>query len=111
MRFAGIVFTTVRKFLSIITSISSCEKAWGYLANTIAVYDEIVLNFAVFLENFVIGSFFRAADKDEKKKHIPIVDRTPVEPPPVIVAIVGPSKVSLIKNFFLYTIGTINTKN
>uniref|UniRef100_A0A0R3RRL0 Bms1-type G domain-containing protein n=1 Tax=Elaeophora elaphi TaxID=1147741 RepID=A0A0R3RRL0_9BILA len=35
----------------------------------------------------------RAADKDEKKKHIPLVDRTPVEPPPVIVAIVGPSKV------------------
>ncbi|CAG9538438.1 unnamed protein product [Cercopithifilaria johnstoni] len=35
----------------------------------------------------------RAADKDEKKKHIPVVDRTPVEPPPIIVAIVGPSKV------------------
>ncbi|KAL3985377.1 hypothetical protein ACH3XW_38380 [Acanthocheilonema viteae] len=35
----------------------------------------------------------RAADKDEKKKHIPVVDRTPVDPPPVIVAIVGPSKV------------------
>uniref|UniRef100_A0A0N4UXP8 Bms1-type G domain-containing protein n=1 Tax=Enterobius vermicularis TaxID=51028 RepID=A0A0N4UXP8_ENTVE len=48
----------------------------------------------------------RAADKDEKKKHIPLVDRTPLEPPPIIVAIVGPTKVgkstlmrSLIKHY------------
>ncbi|VDN24425.1 unnamed protein product [Gongylonema pulchrum] len=33
-----------------------------------------------------------AADKDERKKHIPMVDRTPLQPPPIIVAIVGPSK-------------------
>uniref|UniRef100_A0A1I8AT64 Bms1-type G domain-containing protein n=1 Tax=Steinernema glaseri TaxID=37863 RepID=A0A1I8AT64_9BILA len=35
----------------------------------------------------------RSADLSEKRKHVPIVDRTPVEPPPVLVAIVGPSKV------------------
>ncbi|CAD5232271.1 unnamed protein product [Bursaphelenchus xylophilus] len=35
----------------------------------------------------------RAADLNEKKKHIPVVDRTPIEPPPIVVAIVGPSKV------------------
>jgi len=26
----------------------------------------------------------------EKKLHVPMVDRTPEEPPPVIVAVVGP---------------------
>lgn len=36
---------------------------------------------------------FRSADVSEKKKHIPLVDRTPLEPPPIVVAIVGPSKV------------------
>ncbi|KAI6199590.1 Bms1-type G domain-containing protein [Aphelenchoides besseyi] len=35
----------------------------------------------------------RAADLNEKKKHIPVVDRTPVEPPPIVVAVVGPAKV------------------
>jgi len=35
----------------------------------------------------------RAADLSERKKHIPIVDRTPVEPPPLLVAVVGPPKV------------------
>ncbi|CAE1250505.1 BMS1 [Acanthosepion pharaonis] len=35
----------------------------------------------------------RAEDKKSKKRHIPIVDRTPLEPPPIIVAIVGPPKV------------------
>ncbi|TKR88061.1 hypothetical protein L596_012359 [Steinernema carpocapsae] len=35
----------------------------------------------------------RSADLSEKRKHVPIIDRTPVEPPPVLVAIVGPSKV------------------
>ncbi|EJW75814.1 hypothetical protein WUBG_13277 [Wuchereria bancrofti] len=56
----------------------------------------------------------RAADKDEKKKHIPVVDRTPVEPPPVIVAIVGPSKVGkstllrcLVKHYVRHTITEI----
>lgn len=41
-----------------------------------------------------------------KKHHIPVVDRTPLEPPPVVVAVVGPPKVGkstlikcLIKNF------------
>ncbi|KAK6016368.1 AARP2CN domain protein [Ostertagia ostertagi] len=35
----------------------------------------------------------RAADINERKKHILFMDRKPVIPPPVIVAIVGPSKV------------------
>ena len=29
----------------------------------------------------------------EKRKHVPTVDRTPLEPPPYVVAIVGPPKV------------------
>uniref|UniRef100_A0A1I7VF09 Bms1-type G domain-containing protein n=1 Tax=Loa loa TaxID=7209 RepID=A0A1I7VF09_LOALO len=56
----------------------------------------------------------RAADKDEKKKHIPVVDRTPVELPPVIVAIVGPSKVGkstllrcLVKHYVRHTLTEI----
>ncbi|XP_076753428.1 ribosome biogenesis protein BMS1 homolog [Xylocopa sonorina] len=37
--------------------------------------------------------FRRKQDIDTKKQHIPLVDRTPVEPPPILVAIVGPPKV------------------
>jgi ribosome biogenesis protein BMS1 len=37
--------------------------------------------------------FRRKQDIDTKKQHIPVVDRTPVEPPPILVAIVGPPKV------------------
>lgn len=36
--------------------------------------------------------FRHKQDKLEKKYHIPQIDRTPVEPPPVIVSVVGPSK-------------------
>ncbi|PNF19889.1 hypothetical protein B7P43_G12284 [Cryptotermes secundus] len=50
--------------------------------------------------------FRRKQDIETKKQHIPLVDRTPVEPPPVIVAVVGPPKVGkttliqcLIKTF------------
>ncbi|XP_039196685.1 ribosome biogenesis protein BMS1 homolog isoform X2 [Crotalus tigris] len=51
-------------------------------------------------------SFHRAQDLKTKKHHIPVVDRTPLEPPPVVVVVVGPPKVGkstlircLIKNF------------
>ncbi|XP_043285271.1 ribosome biogenesis protein BMS1 homolog [Venturia canescens] len=37
--------------------------------------------------------FRRKQDIDTKKQHIPLVDRTPVEPPPILVAVVGPPKV------------------
>ncbi|XP_017882158.1 ribosome biogenesis protein BMS1 homolog [Ceratina calcarata] len=50
--------------------------------------------------------FRRKQDIETKKQHIPLVDRTPLEPPPVLVAIVGPPKVGkslliqcLIKSF------------
>uniref|UniRef100_A0A0N4U0I0 Bms1-type G domain-containing protein n=1 Tax=Dracunculus medinensis TaxID=318479 RepID=A0A0N4U0I0_DRAME len=56
----------------------------------------------------------RAADKGERKKHIPLVDRTPVEPPPYIVAIVGPPKVGkstllrcLVKHYVRITLTEI----
>ncbi|OWF49820.1 Ribosome biogenesis protein BMS1-like [Mizuhopecten yessoensis] len=48
----------------------------------------------------------RSQDIKTKKTHIPLVDRTPVEPPPVVVGIVGPPKVGkttllqcLVKNY------------
>ena len=48
----------------------------------------------------------RNLDRDSKKHHVPTVDRTPVEPPPVCVAVVGPPKVGkstlvrcLVKNY------------
>jgi len=48
----------------------------------------------------------RKEDISEKRKHLPQVDRSPVEPPPIVVAIVGPPKVGkstllkcLVRNF------------
>jgi len=48
----------------------------------------------------------RTLDVKEKKFHIPVVDRVPAEPAPVLVAILGPPKVGkstllqcLVKNF------------
>ena len=48
----------------------------------------------------------RTLDKETKKHHVPLVDRAPLEPPPVVVAVVGPPKVgkttlinNLIKNY------------
>jgi len=32
----------------------------------------------------------RRLDQEEKKQHAPLIDRTPEEPPPVLVAVVGP---------------------
>lgn len=50
--------------------------------------------------------FRRSKDIETKKHHVPVVDRSPLEPPPFIVAVVGPPKVgkttlinSLLKNF------------
>ncbi|NP_001184133.1 ribosome biogenesis protein BMS1 homolog [Xenopus tropicalis] len=51
-------------------------------------------------------TFHRTQDIKTKKHHIPVVDRTPLEPPPVVVVVVGPPKVGkstlircLIRNF------------
>ena len=53
-----------------------------------------------------ITMILRTADIKARKQHIPKVDRTPTEPPPIVVAIIGPPKVGkstllrcLIKNF------------
>jgi len=50
--------------------------------------------------------FRRKQDLETKKQHIPLIDRTPLEPPPILVAVVGPPKVGkslviqcLIKSF------------
>lgn len=37
--------------------------------------------------------FRRKQDIETKKQHIPLVDRRPLEPPPILVAVVGPPKV------------------
>ncbi|GFS24785.1 ribosome biogenesis protein BMS1 [Elysia marginata] len=62
--------------------------------------------FAIQSVNKAAKAFRRTADIKTKKQHIPKVDRTPVEPPPIVVAIVGPPKVGkstllrcLVKNF------------
>uniref|UniRef100_W5KVZ8 BMS1 ribosome biogenesis factor n=1 Tax=Astyanax mexicanus TaxID=7994 RepID=W5KVZ8_ASTMX len=51
-------------------------------------------------------NFHRTQDIKTKKHHIPLVDRTPLEPPPVVVVVMGPPKVGkstlircLIKNY------------
>ncbi|XP_055517930.1 ribosome biogenesis protein BMS1 homolog [Leucoraja erinacea] len=51
-------------------------------------------------------TFHRAQDLKTKKHHVPLVDRTPLEPPPIVVVVVGPPKVGkstlircLIQNF------------
>eukprot|EP00090_Calanus_glacialis_P046436 TRINITY_DN9120_c0_g1_i1.p1 TRINITY_DN9120_c0_g1~~TRINITY_DN9120_c0_g1_i1.p1 ORF type:complete len:1240 (-),score=545.03 TRINITY_DN9120_c0_g1_i1:50-3718(-) len=56
----------------------------------------------------------RKEDIGEKRAHQPLVDRTPVEPPPIVVAIVGPPKVGkttllhcLVKNFTRQTLTNI----
>ena len=48
----------------------------------------------------------RNLDRDSKRQHVPTVDRTPLEPPPTCVALVGPPKVGktlllqcLLKNY------------
>ncbi|XP_005411818.1 PREDICTED: ribosome biogenesis protein BMS1 homolog isoform X2 [Chinchilla lanigera] len=51
-------------------------------------------------------SFHRTQDLKTKKHHIPVVDRTPLEPPPIVIVVMGPPKVGkstliqcLIRNF------------
>ena len=52
--------------------------------------------------------FRHKQDKLEKKYHIPTVDRSPVQPPPIIVGVVGPAKVgksTLIRNLVKHFTG------
>ena len=56
----------------------------------------------------------RKLDVQTKKHHVPLVDRTPLEPPPIVVAVIGPPKVgkstligSLLKNFTRQNLSTI----
>lgn len=56
----------------------------------------------------------RTLDKDSKRQRVPTVDRTPLEPPPVCVAVVGAPKVGkstlihgLVKNFTRQSITAI----
>uniref|UniRef100_A0A182IKC9 Uncharacterized protein n=1 Tax=Anopheles atroparvus TaxID=41427 RepID=A0A182IKC9_ANOAO len=59
--------------------------------------------------------FRRKEDLITKKQHIPLVDKTPEEPPPVLIAVVGPPKVgkttlimNMIKNFTKTNVTNIN---
>lgn len=70
--------------------------------------------FAYHSVNKVAKIVRRSLDVREKKHHIPVVDRTPIEPPPIVVAIVGPPKVGkttlmqcIIKNFTRQKLNTI----
>ncbi|MCJ8738552.1 hypothetical protein PDJAM_G00037160 [Pangasius djambal] len=62
--------------------------------------------FAVHSAVRMARTFHRTQDIKTKKHHIPLVDRTPLEPPPVLVVVMGPPKVGkstlircLIKNY------------
>ncbi|KAJ1863425.1 Glycoside hydrolase 2 (Mannanase, beta-galactosidase) [Coemansia sp. RSA 989] len=54
----------------------------------------------------------RKAELDEKKYHVPMADRTPIVPPPLVVAVVGPpqsGKTTLIKSLVRrYTKNTLS---
>lgn len=70
----------------------------GFQIANVTIHDVLVFIYYKFL--------FRTQDLKTKKHHIPVVDRTPLEPPPVVVVVVGPPKVGkstvikcLIKNF------------
>uniref|UniRef100_H3CL36 BMS1 ribosome biogenesis factor n=1 Tax=Tetraodon nigroviridis TaxID=99883 RepID=H3CL36_TETNG len=59
-------------------------------------------------------TFHRAQDLKTRKHHVPGVDRSPSEPPPVMIVVVGPPKVGkstlircLIKNFTRQKLGEI----
>ena len=59
--------------------------------------------------------FRRTEDLTAKRQHIPLVDKTPDEPPPVLIAVVGPPKVgkstlikNLIKSFTRTNVTNIN---
>nr|XP_021184520.2 ribosome biogenesis protein BMS1 homolog [Helicoverpa armigera] len=59
--------------------------------------------------------FRRREDVISKKQHIPQVDKTPLEPPPIVVAIVGPPRVgkttlinNLIKSFIKTNVTSTN---
>ena len=56
----------------------------------------------------------RNLDRDSKRQRVPKVDRTPLEPPPVCVAVVGPPKVGkstlircLVKNYTRQSVSVI----
>ncbi len=56
----------------------------------------------------------RTLDREAKRQHVPVVDRSALEPPPVCVAVVGPPKVGkstliqcLVKNFTRQSISDI----
>lgn len=56
----------------------------------------------------------RKLDVQSKKHHVPLVDRTPLEPPPIVVAVIGPPNVgkstlikSILKNFTRQNLTTI----
>lgn len=39
----------------------------------------------------------RKADLEQKKFHVPMIDRSAIDPPPIFIAVVGPPKVFLKK--------------
>jgi len=71
--------------------------------------DPRIRNPKAFAINSVVRAerkFRRAQDMETKKERVPLVDRSPVDPPPFVIAIVGPPKVgkttlfmNLVKNY------------
>lgn len=78
--------------------VQALANSEGFQIANVTIHDVLVFIYYKFL--------FRTQDLKTKKHHIPVVDRTPLEPPPVVVVVVGPPKVGkstvikcLIKNF------------
>ncbi|CAH1101523.1 unnamed protein product [Psylliodes chrysocephalus] len=72
------------------------KKAKKASENVVSNEDPKLKNPKAFAFNSAVRAerrFRRKEDLNTKKQHIPLIDRTPIEPPPVVVAVVGPPKV------------------
>lgn len=82
---------------------------------SVIIVDVLPVSLCAPLSGQVLCVFSRTQDLKTKKHHIPLVDRTPLEPPPIVVVVVGPPRVGkstiircLIKNYTRQKLGDIS---
>ncbi|CAG7725438.1 unnamed protein product [Allacma fusca] len=93
------------------------DKKKGKEGNKFENVDPKIRNPKAFTFNSVVSAerkFRRTQDIETKKERIPLVDRTPVEAPPFIIALVGPPKVgkstlfqNLVKNYTRHSLSDV----